>query len=77
MKAIIISVLVSLSIVSLEVDIRSSINITDHAVEEYEFEKPIKVVISAYSKTTKQVIMTWSDYQMVDQVLLIKMDRVN
>jgi len=72
MKAIIISVLISLSVVSLEIDIRSSLNNEVHAIDKYEFENPFKVSVSLDSKSKDQVKMSWSDNENVDKILIIE-----
>ena len=72
MKAIIISVLVSLSIVSLEIDIRSSLNNEVHAIDKYEFEDPFKVSISPDSNSKDQIKISWSDNENVDKILIME-----
>jgi len=77
MKAIIISVLISLSIVSLEIDIRSSLNNEVHAIDKYEFENPFKVSVSPDFKSKDQVKMSWSDNEKVDKILIIENEQDN
>jgi hypothetical protein len=72
MKAIIISVLISLAIVSLEIDIRSSLNNEAHSIDMYEFKNSFKVSISPDSKSKDQLKISWSDNEKLDKILIFE-----